>query len=105
MAGYAHFSREGNVPGAVIMMKQVEQRSIALRAVRSQLRRMGIAIDAFLPFADVLKVLDDLSRSEPDLVASQWYSKATDQQIRLLRKEWREAVKPVYEKNLWEHVL
>ncbi len=87
------------------MMKKAEQRSIALRAVRSQLRHMGIPVDAFLPFSDVLKVLDDLSRSESDLVASQWYNKATERQIGLLRKEWREAVKPVYEQTLWVHVL
>ncbi len=70
-------------------MNLKEKRSIALGAVRSQLRRMEVTIDRSVPFDDVLRVLDDLHRAEPDLVASQWYANASENQIRLLRREWR----------------
>ena len=82
-------------------MKQAEQRRIALGAAGVQLRRLGISIDPFVPFQDVLAVLDDLNRAEPDLVASQWYAQASDHQIQLLRREWKQAVQPVYERTLW----
>jgi len=68
-------------------MTKAEQRRIALGAVRSQLRHMGCSIDPFVPFRDVLAVLDDLQRAEPELVASQWYAQASDHQIQLLRRE------------------
>ena len=84
-------------------MSKAEQRSIALGAARSQLRRMGFSIDPFLPFQDVLAVLDDLNRAEPDLIASQWYDQANDHQIQLLRREWKQAVQPVYECTLWSY--
>jgi len=66
-----------------------EKRSIALGAVRHQLRRMGVPIDQSVPFDDVLRVLDDLNRAEPEVGASQWYGHASDNQIKLLRREWR----------------
>jgi len=81
---------------------KAEQRRIALGAARVQLRRMGVSIDLFVPFQDVLAVLDDLNRAEPDLIASQWYAQATDHQIQLLRREWKQAVQPRYEWTLWE---
>ncbi len=83
-------------------MTKAEQRRIALGAARVQLRRMGVSIDLFVPFQDVLAVLDDLNRAEPDLIASQWYAQATDHQIQLLRREWKQAVQPRYEWTLWE---
>ncbi len=82
-------------------MTKAEQRRIALGAVRSQLRHMGCSIDPFVPFKEVLAVLDDLHRAEPDLIASQWYAQATNHQIQLLRREWKQAVKPVYKRILW----
>lgn len=71
-----------------------EKRSIALGAAKSQLRCMGVTIDRSVPFDDVLRVLDDMHRAEPDLIASQWYATASDNQIKLLRREWRRQFTP-----------
>jgi outer membrane protein TolC len=68
---------------------KAQQRRIALGAARSQLRRMGAEIDPALPFEDVLKVLDNLCRSEPDLLASRWYREASEHQVKQLRREWQ----------------
>src|SRR2546423_6735252 len=70
-------------------MNMQEKRRIALGAARSQLRHLGISLDRCLPFDDALAVLDELHRSEPDLIASQWYASASDHQIHLLRRERR----------------
>ena len=59
-----------------------------LIAVRSQLRRLGCEPHPALPFDEVLKILDELSRAEPELVASHWYQQASDHQISQLRREW-----------------
>ncbi len=83
-------------------MKKAKQRHIALGAVRSQLRRMGVSIDPFVPFKDVLAVLDGLNRAEPELIVSKWYAQATYYQIKLLRREWKEVVQLVYERTLWQ---
>jgi len=69
-------------------MNMQERRSIALGAARSQLRHIGVSIDRSISFDDVLFVLDDLHRAEPDLIASQWYANASDNQITLLRRDW-----------------
>ncbi len=71
-----------------------EERSIALEAVRSQLRHMGVSIDRSISFDDVLFVLDDLHRAEPSLIASQWYSNASEYQITLLRRDWKRQFAP-----------
>jgi len=84
-------------------MNKTEQRRIALGAARVQLRRLGVSIDPFVPFKDVLAVLDDLHRAEPNLIASQWYAQASDHQIQLLRREWKQAVQPVYVRTLWSY--
>jgi hypothetical protein len=68
-------------------MTQAEQRQIAIRAARAALRQMGIdptTVDA----AGAFCVLDDLSRVEPDLVASRWHAAASDNQQRLFIQEW-----------------
>ncbi len=83
------------------MRTKAEQRSMALGAAKAQLRKMGVEL-AFVPFKDVLAVLDDLNRAEPELVASQWYAHASHHQLRLLRREWKQAVQPFYERTLWE---
>lgn len=83
-------------------MNKAEQRRLALGAARVQLRRLDVSIDPFVPFQDVLDVLDDLNRAEPELIASQWYAQTTENQIRLLRRDWKKAVQPVYERTLWE---
>ena len=71
-----------------------EKRRIALGAARSQLRHMGISLDRTVPFDDALAVLDDLHRSEPDLIASQWYANASEYQITLLRRDWKRQFLP-----------
>jgi hypothetical protein len=68
-------------------MKQVEKRRIALGAVRSEFRRRGQQ-PQFQLATSALAALDDLLRSEPDLIASQWYDKASERQIKLFNKEW-----------------
>jgi hypothetical protein len=85
-------------------MTKAEQRRMALGAVRVQLRRMGVSVDANTSFRDVLAVLDDLYRAEPELIASQWYASATDHQITLLRREWKQAVKPFYARTLCDAI-
>ena len=62
-------------------------RATARAAVRSQLRKSGIdpkMVDA----NTALKLLDDLERINPELIASLWYSMASDNQIKLFRSEW-----------------
>ena len=71
-----------------------EQRSIALGAARSQLRHMGFSLESSVPFDNVLCVLDDLNRSEPELIASQWYAHASGYQITLLRRDWNRQYAP-----------
>jgi hypothetical protein len=68
-------------------MNQQQKRQIAIRATRSQARRIGVdpaAIDG----RGALVVLDDLARVEPDLVASEWYAAASDNQVKLFVREW-----------------
>ncbi len=66
-------------------MNKTELRNIALGAARAQMRRMGID-----PIGgagdDALAVLDDLARTEPTLLASQWYISASDAEIRRFKK-------------------
>ena len=69
-------------------MNMQEKRSIALGAARSQLRRIGVSLESPVPFDDALRVLDDLHRSEPELIASQWYTQASEYQITLFRRDW-----------------
>ena len=76
-------------------------RQIAIGAARSQLRRQhelaveyctaaGVALASQAPDADAaLAVLDDIARSDPTLLASVWYRKASARQIALFRKEWK----------------
>lgn len=75
-------------------MNMQEKRSIALGAAKSQLRHIGVALDKTVPFNDVLCVLDDLYRAEPDLVASKWYANASEYQITLLRRDWNRQFEP-----------
>ena len=70
-------------------MTKTEQRQIAAGAARSIMRRAGMQpISA--PADDALIVLDDLTRSAPDTIAAQWYLQASDNQIALFRREWRD---------------
>lgn len=73
-------------------MKLAEMRSIAMGATRSKARAMGI--DPTTQSADdMLTILDDVARVIPDAIACQWYSKASEHQIRLFRREWTAWVK------------
>ena len=69
-------------------MNKAQQRRIAIGAIRSELRRQNQdpkSVNA----NDALLMLDDLLRSEPNLVASQWYDDASANQIVLFKREWR----------------
>jgi hypothetical protein len=58
-------------------------------AARSKVRAMGFHPP--VESADtMLTLLDDLARQEPDLLACQWYSRASDRQIRLFKREWQQ---------------
>lgn len=70
-------------------MNAQEKREIAIRAARSQLRKLG----SEFTLANAELVLDEMARSEPDLIASQWWLNASDAQHRLFKKEWNVATK------------
>ncbi len=67
-------------------MTKQEQRRLALGAVRSEARKH--LNPTSLTAIEALAVLDDLGRSEPALIASQWYRDASDAQIKAFKKEW-----------------
>lgn len=62
-------------------------RKNALGAARFELKRIGVSPET-TPASEALKVLDDLNRTEPLLLASMWYRKAGENQIKLFKKEW-----------------
>lgn len=66
---------------------QASYRNMAIRAMRSECRKQGIKVKGLKP-DQMLLVLDDLARREPELIVSQWYSDASENQIRLLKREW-----------------
>src|SRR5947209_4170827 len=76
------------------VMNLQEKRRIALGAARSKLRHMGFSFESPVPFDDALRALDDLHRSEPDLLASQWYANASEYQMTLLRRDWKRQFAP-----------
>ena len=78
-----------------------EQRSLARGLAKSHLRRRGVSFDAFegrpVPVEDALRVLDELRESKPDLFALQWYANASERQLALFRREWKEqALRPAF---------
>ncbi len=68
-------------------MTQREKRRIALGATRSEARRKNLD-PTTLKAEDAIKVLDDLSRKEPDLLACQWYTAASERQMKTFKREW-----------------
>ena len=70
-------------------MTWIENCLLAVGAVRSQLRSLGIDPETVSP-ADAHAVLDDLSRSEPDLLVCQWYRAANDRQLSRFYEMWQE---------------
>jgi hypothetical protein len=69
-------------------MNQAEMRQIAVRAIRSQARRQGIEPET-LDADAALRVLDDIYRVDPEVIASAWYGNASDSQIKQFKREWR----------------
>jgi hypothetical protein len=68
-------------------MTQHEQINLAVQAVRGQLRYYGV--DPYSTDSQgALRVLDDMARVHPDLLACQWYAKATEHQVRRFRQVW-----------------
>lgn len=67
---------------------QTEQRKIALGAARSQLRNQGI-LPRTASFDQAWNALDVLYKLDNTTVAAQWYINASEPQIRLFRKEWK----------------
>lgn len=63
------------------------QRRVAIGAVSSELIRTA-RWPWELDGASARVVLDDLARTEPDLIASQWYSTASEHQLTLFEREW-----------------
>lgn len=68
-------------------MTQAQQRAIAVQAVRSYLRSMGIN-PASCTAHDAHQALDDVSRGFPELVASHWYRDASHRQVVLFYADW-----------------
>lgn len=67
------------------MASKSQQRRYAIGAARVEMSRTGkVSRDP----NDALAVLDDLLRQDPGLEASIWYANATDNQIKLFRREW-----------------
>jgi hypothetical protein len=73
-------------------MKQSEMRQIAIRATRSQARRQGIEPETVDADA-ALRILDDIYRVDPEVIASIWYGNASDNQIKQFKQEWRKWIK------------
>ncbi len=76
-------------------MNQTEKRQTAIGATRSQMRSMGIDPKTETA-ADALTVLDDIARTEPNLVASEWYINASENQFKLFTKEWNQYLRRGY---------
>lgn len=69
-------------------MTLVEQRKIAIRAARVQLYKNGNP----LTVKGAELVLDEMARTEPDLIASQWFINASQAQWNLFKKEWKKEI-------------
>ena len=67
-------------------MNQTEKRQISLGATRSEARHNGFAPE-ILTGNEMLDILDNLSRKEPELIASEWYRNASQNQLRLFTRE------------------
>ena len=67
-------------------MNEQRRRETAIRAARAQLRSNGQP----MTLENAERVLDDMARTQPQLVAAQWWQTASDNQIKLFRREWRQ---------------
>lgn len=68
-------------------MYKKEQRRIAIGAARAEMRSVQ-QVPEQATFDDVLSALNEMSLRDKNLIASQWYLQASDNQIKLARKEW-----------------
>jgi len=78
-------------------MNQRQMRRVAQQAARGYLRRRGINHEA-ATVDSAWSALDDLWRKDRELIASQWYIGASENQYRLFAREWRAFNK---EKKSW----
>ncbi|MBA2682063.1 MAG: hypothetical protein H0U76_27180 [Ktedonobacteraceae bacterium] len=69
-------------------MTRKQQRDVALGAARSLLRQLGIN-PGEASAEDAHVVLDDYARCAPEMVASQWYMAATDNDLDAFYRDWR----------------
>ena len=72
-------------------MNQTTARRTAPGAVRSEMRSTGYTNSEIIATSaqDALKVLDDIARTDSQLIASEWFINASDNQIKLFSQEWR----------------
>ena len=63
------------------------ERRLAIGAVRAELHRQGRTSRRVTAYC-ALTTLDDIARQEPDLLASYWYTNASENQIMLFKREW-----------------
>ena len=71
------------------MTNLADDRRLAIDAVRSKLKEQG-RIPETVSSGSALEVLDDLARADTKLVAAKWYKNASDHQLNLFEKEWRQ---------------
>lgn len=65
-----------------------ERRDIAIGATRAQMRNNGLTTkDMTLDRAE--RTLDELTRANPNLVASHFWLEASDNQYKLFCREWK----------------
>lgn len=69
-------------------MKKSSMRRFAIGAARSEMRRAEYSTERMTPEA-ALRILDDLARKDRHSEASIWYLNASDNQIKLFKREWR----------------
>lgn len=67
-------------------MTQTQKRQIALGAAWATARQAGFDLDTTTG-DDLLLHLDDLARRQPELIASEWYRNASQNQLRLFTRE------------------
>ena len=68
-------------------MNLKEKRETAIGAARHQLR----ILDCDFTIANAEEVLDEMAFVNPNLVASQWWLTASDNQWKLFCREWKRA--------------
>jgi len=69
-------------------MTQAQQRALALSSARFYLRWMGVNLLEVTAY-DAHVARDEYAWLHPDLIGSQWYHAATDEQLDLLYADWR----------------